>query len=191
MKLKVFPPWKESYGKPRQHIKKQRHHFTNKSLYTQSYGVVSSHIWKWELVHKEGWVLKIGAFKLWCSRRLLRVLWTARRSNQSILKEINPEYSLEELMLMLKLKDVTLWLNNINIFSHILMGVISLIVVIISLNTKKSNHYGIYCAMLSCLIMCDLCNPADCSPGSSARGDSPGKNIGVGCHALLQRIFPI
>ena len=53
-------------------------------------------------------MLKIGAFKLWCSRRLLRVLWTARRSNQSILKEINPEYSLEELMLMLKLKDVNL-----------------------------------------------------------------------------------
>ena len=70
------------------------------------------------------------------------------------------------------------------------MGVISLTVVIISLNTKKSNHYGIYCAMLSCLIMCDLCNPVDCSPGSSARGDCPGKNIGVGCHALLQGSLP-
>ena len=43
----------------------------------------------------------IGAFKLWCWRRLLRVPWTARRSNQSILKEINPEYSLEGLMLQL------------------------------------------------------------------------------------------
>ena len=45
---------------------------------------------------------RIDAFKLWCWRRLLRVRWTARRSNQSILKEINPEYSLERLMLKLK-----------------------------------------------------------------------------------------
>ena len=47
---------------------------------------------------------RIDAFELWCWRRLLRVLWTARRSNQSILKEINPVYSLEGLMLKLKLQ---------------------------------------------------------------------------------------
>ena len=47
---------------------------------------------------------RIDAFELWCWRRLLRVLWTARRSNQSILKEISPEYSFEGLMLMLKLQ---------------------------------------------------------------------------------------
>ena len=47
---------------------------------------------------------KIGAFKLWCWKRLLRVSWTARRSNQSILREINPKYSLEGLMLKLKLQ---------------------------------------------------------------------------------------
>ena len=47
---------------------------------------------------------RIDAFELWCWRRLLRVPWTARRSNQSILKEINPEYSLEELMLKLMLQ---------------------------------------------------------------------------------------
>ena len=58
----------------------------------------------------ESWTVKkaehqrIGIFKLWCWRRLLRVPWTARRSDQSILKEINPEYSLEELMLKLKLQ---------------------------------------------------------------------------------------
>ena len=57
----------------------------------------------------EGWAIKkaehqrIDAFELWCLRRLLRVPWTARRSNQSVLKEINPEYSLEELKLKLKL----------------------------------------------------------------------------------------
>ena len=58
----------------------------------------------------ESWTIKkpecrIDAFKLWCWRRLLRVPWTARRSNQSILKEISPEYSLEGLMLMLKHQD--------------------------------------------------------------------------------------
>ena len=55
----------------------------------------------WELDHKEGWAPNIDAFELWCWRRLLRVPWTAKRSNQSILKEINAEYSLEGLMLKL------------------------------------------------------------------------------------------
>ena len=58
----------------------------------------------WELDHKESWAPKNWAFELWCWRRVLRVLWTARRSNQSILKEISPEYSLEGLMLRLKLQ---------------------------------------------------------------------------------------
>ena len=55
----------------------------------------------WELDCKEIWALKNWCFKLWCWRRLLRVPWTARRSNQSILKEISPECSLEGLMLKL------------------------------------------------------------------------------------------
>ena len=53
---------------------------------------------------KKSECLRINAFELWCWRRLLRVPWTARRSNQSILKEINPEYSLEGLVLKLKLQ---------------------------------------------------------------------------------------
>ena len=57
----------------------------------------------WELDHKEGRAWRTDAFKLWCWRRLLRIPGTARRSSQSILKEINPEYSLEGLMLKLKL----------------------------------------------------------------------------------------
>ena len=64
-------------------------------------------IWMWELDHKESWALKnwrIDAFELWCWRRLLRIPWTARISNHSILKEINPEYSLEGLFLKLKLQ---------------------------------------------------------------------------------------
>ena len=58
----------------------------------------------WEVHHKESWALKNWYFELWCRRRLLRAPWTARRSNQSILKEISSEYKLEGLMLKLKLQ---------------------------------------------------------------------------------------
>ena len=77
---------------------------TNKGLSSQSYDFSSSHVWMWELDYRESWAPKNWCFELWCWRRLLRVPWTARRSNQSILKEIIPEYSLERLMLKLKLQ---------------------------------------------------------------------------------------
>ena len=93
-----------SYDKPRQHIKKQGHHFADKGPCSQSCCLSTSYVWIWELDHKEDWVPKNDASNLWCWRRLLRVPWTARRSNQSILKAINPEYSLEGLMLKLKLQ---------------------------------------------------------------------------------------
>ena len=168
----MLAPCNESYDKPRQWVKRQRHHFAEKCPYSQSYGFSSSHIWMWELDHKEGWsevevtqlcltlcnlmdyivhgilqarILEwvtfpfcrgssqprdatqvsciagwfftswttreakkaecqwIDAFELWCWKRVFRVSWTPRRSNQSILKEINPKYSLEGLMLKLKL----------------------------------------------------------------------------------------
>ena len=90
----MLAPWKKSHDKPRQRIKKQRHYYY-KRLSSQGYGFSSSYVWIWELDQKKkGWVPKIDAFKPWCWRRLLRVPWTARRSNQSILKEINPEYSI-------------------------------------------------------------------------------------------------
>ena len=101
----MLAPWKKSYNKPRQHIKKQRRYFGNKGSSSQSYGFSSGLVWMWELDNKkkaECW--RIDAFELWCWRRLLRVPWTARWSNQSILKEISPEYSLEGLMLKLKLQ---------------------------------------------------------------------------------------
>ena len=71
---------------------------------SQSYGFFSSHVWMWELDIKKAEHQRIGAFGLWCWRRLLRVPWTAKRSNQSVLKEISPECSLEGLMLKLKLQ---------------------------------------------------------------------------------------
>ena len=99
----MLAPWKKSYDKPRQHIKKQRHHIAEKGLYSQSYGFSSSHVWKWE-VDSKAKQRRTDAFEMWCWRRLLRVPWTSRTSNQSILKEINLDYSLEELMLRLKLQ---------------------------------------------------------------------------------------
>ena len=85
-------------------IFKSRHYFANKGLSSQGYGFSSGHAWMWELDNQKGWVLKIDAFKLWCWRRFLRVSWTARTSNQSILKEVSPEYSLEGPLLKLKLQ---------------------------------------------------------------------------------------
>ena len=76
-------------------LKKQRHYFSNKGPSSQSYGFSSSHVWMWELDYKESWAQKNWCFWSMVWRRLLRVPWTARRSNQSILKEISPEYSLE------------------------------------------------------------------------------------------------
>ena len=60
----MLAPWKKNYDKPRQHIKKQRHHFAYKDLYSQSYGFSSSHVWMWELDHKEGWALKNWCFSI-------------------------------------------------------------------------------------------------------------------------------
>ena len=101
----MFAPWKKSYDQARQHIEKPRHYFTNKDLSSQSCGFFPV-----VLYGCESWTIKkavhqrINGFELWCWRRLLRVPWTARRSNQSILNEMSPEYSSEGLMLKLKLQ---------------------------------------------------------------------------------------
>ena len=86
------------------HIKKRRHYFADKgpSVKAMVFPVVTHGCESWTVKKAEH--QRIGAFELWCQRRLLRVPWTARRSNQSILKEISPEYSLEGLMLNLKLQ---------------------------------------------------------------------------------------
>ena len=100
----MLTPWKESYDQPRQHNKKQRHYFASKGPSGQGYGFSSVRYGceSWTVKKAEHW--RIDAFELWCWRRLLRVPWATRRSNQSILKEISPGCSLEELMLKLKLQ---------------------------------------------------------------------------------------
>ena len=93
----------------RQHTKKQRHYFANKDQSSQSYGFSSSHLWMWELDYKESWAPKNWCFQIVVLGRLVRIPWAARRSNQSILKEINPEYSLEGLMLKLQYFSHLMW----------------------------------------------------------------------------------
>ena len=100
----MLAPWKKSYDKPRQCVKKQKHYFAYKVPFSQSYGFSSSHVWTWELDHKEGWAPKDWHFWTLVLEKTLRVPWTAGSSNQSILKEINPEYSLSGLILKLKLQ---------------------------------------------------------------------------------------
>ena len=102
--LKMLALWKKRYDQPRQHIKKQRHYFINKGPSSQGYGFSSSHVWMWELGYKERWVPKNWCFWTVVLEKTLESPWTARRSNQSILKEISPDNSLEGLMLKLKLQ---------------------------------------------------------------------------------------
>ena len=94
----------ESYDKPRQCVEKQRHHSADKGPYSKAmvFPVVMYGCESWTV--KKAECQRVDAFELWCWRRLLRVPWTARRSNQSILKEISPGCSLEGMMLKLKLQ---------------------------------------------------------------------------------------
>ena len=86
MKLKTFTPWKESYDQPRQHIKKQRHYFVNKSLSSQCYGFSSGHVWMWELEHKEGWVPKN-----WCFWTVVLEKTLESPLDSKAIKPVNPK----------------------------------------------------------------------------------------------------
>ena len=114
-------PWKKSYDQPRQHIKKQRYYFVNKVCLIKAvvFPVVMYGCESWTI--KKAECRRIDAFELWCWRRLLRVPWTARRSIQSILKEISPEYSVEVLLLKLKLKYSGHLMRRIDSFEKTLM----------------------------------------------------------------------
>ena len=100
----MLAPWKKSNGQPRQHIKKQTHQSGDKAH------IVKAMVFPVVMYGCESWTVKkaecqrTDAFKLWFWRRPFRASWTARRYSQSILKEISPEYSLEGLMLKLKLQ---------------------------------------------------------------------------------------
>ena len=87
----MLTPWEKSYDQTRQHIKKQKHYFANKVHLVKAmvFPVVMYGCERWSVNKAE--CRRIDALELWCWRRLLRIPWTARRFNQSILKEISPD----------------------------------------------------------------------------------------------------
>ena len=107
----MFTPWKESYDQLGSIFKSRDITLPTKLHLVKAmvFPVVMYGCESWTMKKAEWW--RIDAFELWCWRRLLRVLWTARRSNQSILKEISPRISLEGMMLKLKLQyfDHLMW----------------------------------------------------------------------------------
>ena len=88
--------WKKSYGQPRSILKGRDITLPTKVCLVKAMAFPSSHVWMWKLYHKKSWKPENWCFWTWFWRRLLRVPWTAKRLNQSILKEINLEYSLED-----------------------------------------------------------------------------------------------
>ena len=107
--IKMLAPLNRSYDKPRQNIKKQRHHFADKGLPSQSYGFSSSHVWIWELDHKEGWALKNQVLSTVVLEKTLESPLDSKEINRSVLKEMNPEYSLEGLMLKWHSNTLATW----------------------------------------------------------------------------------
>ena len=100
----MLAPWKKSYNKPRQHIKKQRHYFANKGLSIQGYGFSSSHVWIWESDHKESWVPKN-----WCFWTVVFEKTLESPLNYKEIKPVNPKgnqswISMERWVLKLKLQ---------------------------------------------------------------------------------------
>ena len=112
----MLTPWKESFDQPRQHIKKQRHYLADKVMQRHYYAsIVKAMVFQVVMYGCESWTIKkaecwrIDACELWCWGRLLRVPWTTRKSNQSILKEISPEYSLERLSWSWNANNLAIW----------------------------------------------------------------------------------
>ena len=105
----MLAPWEENYDQIRQHFIKQRHHFAKKVH------IVKAMVFTVVMYGCESWVMKkaecqrADAFELWCWRRLLRVPWTAERSNQPIFKVISSKYSLEGLMPKLQYFGRQMW----------------------------------------------------------------------------------
>ena len=117
----MLAPWNKSYDEPGWHFKKQRHYFATMVC------IVKSMVFPVVMYGCESWTIKkaehqrINAFELCYWRRLLRVPWTSRRSNQSILKEINLGYSLEGLMLKLKIQYLGHWMWTTDSWEKTLM----------------------------------------------------------------------
>ena len=102
-------------------ILKSRHYFVSKGPSSQGYGFSSGHVWMWELDYKESWATKNWRFWTVVLEKTVESTWTARRSSQSILKEISPGCSLEGLMLKLKLQYFDHMMQRADSFEKTLM----------------------------------------------------------------------
>ena len=100
----MIVPWKKSYDKPRQCIKNQRHHFADKSLYSQSCGFSSSHVWMWELDHKEGWAPNNWCFWVQVLKKTLESPLDCKEIQPVNPKRNQPWIFLEKPILKLKLQ---------------------------------------------------------------------------------------
>ena len=105
----MLAPWKKSYEKPRQCVKKQRLYIAYKGLYSQSCGFPNSYIWMWELAHKEGWVPKIWCFWTVVLEKTLESPLGYKEIKPITPKGINPEYLLEGLMLKFQYFHHLMW----------------------------------------------------------------------------------
>ena len=101
---KMLASWKKSYDKPRQHIKKQRHHLVDQGPSSQSFVFSSSHVWMWELDYKEGWVLKNWCFQTVVLEKTLESSLDSKEIKPVYSKGNQPWISLKGLMLKLKLQ---------------------------------------------------------------------------------------
>ena len=117
----MLAPVKKSYDQPRQHIKKQTRYFANKGPSSYGYGFSSSHVWIWELDHKEGWAPKNWCFWTVVLEKIFESPLDCKEIQPIILKEISPEYSLERLMLKLKLQYFGHLIQRIDSFEKTLM----------------------------------------------------------------------
>ena len=183
----MLTPWKESYDQPKQHLKSR--HITLPTKVHLVNTMVFSIVLKYGC---ESWTIKkaehrrIDAFELWCWRRLLRVPWTARRSNQSILKEISPGCLLEGLMLKLKFQYFGHLIRRADSFEKTLMlrkiegrrrrGRTTPSTKLLTKAIKKTEPHILILVLLVCacvraqfLLSClTFCDPMDCS--SSVHG---------------------
>ena len=117
----MLTPWKKSYDQPRQHIKKQRHYFANKGLSSQGYNFSSGDVWMWELDYKESWAPKNWCFWPVVLEKTLESPLDCKEIQPVHHKEISPEYSIEGLMLKLKVQCFGLVMQSADSFEKTLM----------------------------------------------------------------------
>ena len=117
----MLTPWKESYDQPRQHIKKQRHYFVNKSTSSQGYGFSSGRVWMWGLDYKESWAPKNCCFWTVLLEKTLESPLDCKEIQPVHLKEISLGCSLEGLMLKLKLQYFGHLMRRTDLFEKTLM----------------------------------------------------------------------